>query len=170
MKVLYKVNLTAEELRRVFSLENVASRLVLLFFNIKGLEWEQWAFILSLFLPYFRDHVQDWNPYVFHLYRSSTLSNVVEVALVAINWMHDVTIILLIGDHVHHPTNFTPFMGLFFEEIAIPVKLPLKKIALRNDTCLYFVFSIRNDINLDRPIFLVFGKEEDLIAAVVSPL
>ena len=38
MKVLYEVNLAAEELRSVFGLEHVAPRLVLLFFLILGLE------------------------------------------------------------------------------------------------------------------------------------
>ena len=57
----------------------------------------------------------------------------------------------------------------FFEEINVPVKLPLKRIALRNETCLYIVFSIRNDINLDHSIFLVFREEEHLIAAIVGP-
>ena len=38
MKVLYKVNLAAEELRSAFGLEHVASRLVMLFFFILGLE------------------------------------------------------------------------------------------------------------------------------------
>ena len=77
--------------------------------------------------------------------------------------------ILFIDDHEHHPTNFPPFMGLIFKEIAVPVKLPLKKIALRKKTCLYIVFSVRNDINLDHSIFLVFREEEHLITAIVGP-
>ena len=57
----------------------------------------------------------------------------------------------------------------FFEEINVPVKLPLKKIALRDETCLYIVFPIRDDINLDHSISLVLSEEEHLIAAIVGP-